>query len=169
MIGLESVYRLMGAMLVGVTVVELRDRANARRFANAMFWGLYAAVFLLGTYLPNVANGALAVAMVLVASIRGVTRTGDGETTEQVRMESARRWGNRLFIPALAIPFVTAGSLWLLKTLASNGRTIVDPKQVTQVAFAFAVVVALVIAMTMLRPALTVPALRNEPRRRRTR
>ena len=42
MITLEFVYMLMGLMLAGVAIVNLRDRASAKRYNNAAFWGLYA-------------------------------------------------------------------------------------------------------------------------------
>lgn len=157
MIGLETVYRLMGLMLVGVTVVELRDRSNARRMWNAAFWGLYAVAFLAGSYLPDVANGALALGMVAVAATRGVARAGEGDTTEQERAAGAARWGNRLFVPALAVPFVTVASLWLLKRLAASGSAVVDPKQTTQLSFALGVIVALTVALVMLRPRAAAP------------
>ena len=64
MISLELIYVLMGAMLLGVALVNAQDR----RYTNAVFWGLYALTFLVGSYLPNAVSGVLVVGMVVVAS-----------------------------------------------------------------------------------------------------
>ncbi len=56
-------------MMAGVAIVNARDRSNPRRFNNTAFWGIYAVTFLVGSYLPDMANGFLVIAMALVASI----------------------------------------------------------------------------------------------------
>jgi len=47
-ITLEFVYWIMGLMVAGVAIVNLRDRTNPKRYNNAIFWGLYAASYLVG-------------------------------------------------------------------------------------------------------------------------
>ena len=68
MITLEHVYWLSGLMMAGVAIVNWRDRSNPRRLNNTAFWGIYAVTFLAGSHLPDLANGFLVIAMVLVAS-----------------------------------------------------------------------------------------------------
>ena len=72
MITLEHIYWLSGLMFAGVAIVNWRDRSNPRRFNNTAFWGVYAVTFLIGSRLPDLANGFLVIVMVLVASIRGL-------------------------------------------------------------------------------------------------
>ena len=132
MITLEHIYWLTGLMMAGVT-------------------------FLAGSYLPDLANGFLVMAMVLVASIRGL---GQGKTesgTREEREAIARRWGNKLFIPALAIPIVTVLGTITLKKITVNSVPLVDLKQVTVISLAVATIVALIIGMVMLRPPLFTP------------
>ena len=151
MISLELLYVLMGAMVGGVALVNLLSRDNPKRFRNALFWGIYAATFLLGSHLTNVVNGTLVNAMVLVASFGGLgqgTPTGSREEREA----AARRWGNRLFVPALLIPGLTLLGTLTLKRVYLAGQPLVDPKQVTLVSLAVATLVALSTAMAMLRP-----------------
>jgi uncharacterized membrane protein len=156
-ITLEHVYWLMGLMLAGVSIVNARDRNNPRRFNNTTFWGIYAVTFLVGSYLPDLANGFLVIAMVLVASIRGLGQ-GKGESrTREEREESARRWGNKLFIPALTIPAVTVFGTVLFKRTTVNGAPLVDLKQVTVISLAIATVVALTVGMIMLKASLAAP------------
>jgi len=106
LITLEHVYWLTGLMMAGVSIVNWRDRSNRRRFNNTAFWGIYAITFLFGSRLPDLASGFLVIAMVLVASIRGLGQ-GVDQSSPEARESSAQRWGNKLFIPALAIPIVT--------------------------------------------------------------
>jgi uncharacterized membrane protein len=156
-ITLEHVYWLSGLMMAGVAVVNWHDRSNARRFNNTAFWGVYAITFLAGSHLPDLANGSLVIAMVLVASIRGLGQGKKESATREEREESARRWGNKLFVPAMAIPLVTVAGTILLKRITIHGAPVVDIKQVTVISLAIATVFALVLGMIMLRPPLLAP------------
>jgi uncharacterized membrane protein len=157
MITLEHIYWLMGVMVAGVAVVNWRDRTNPRRFNNTAFWGIYSITFLVGTYLPDLVSGFLLIAMVLVASIRGLGQGKRENSTREAREASAQRWANKLFIPALAIPFFTVLGTILLKELTIAGTPIVDVKQVTLISLAIATVIALGIGMLMLKPPLSTP------------
>lgn len=157
MITLEHVYWLTGLMMAGVAIVNWRDRSNARRFNNTAFWGVYAITFLVGSHLPDLANGFLVIAMVLVASIRGLGQGTKESATREEREEGARRWGNRLFVPALAIPLVTVVGTLLFKRISIYGTPIVDVKQVTLISLAIATLLALALGMMMLRPPLLAP------------
>jgi len=156
-ITLEHVYWLTGLMMAGVAVVNWRDRSNARRFNNTAFWGVYAITFLTGSHLPDLANGFLVIAMVLFASIRGLGQGKMESATREEREASARGWGNKLFVPALAIPIVTVAGTILFKKITIYGTPLVDPKQVTVISLAIATVFALVLGMIMLRPPLLAP------------
>ncbi|MDB4913442.1 MAG: hypothetical protein JWM95_1086 [Gemmatimonadetes bacterium] len=157
MITLEAVYWIMGLMATGVAVVNVRDPTNPKRYNNTMFWGLYAATFLTGSYLPNFASGCIVVAMVLVGSVGKLGQGSRESQTVEQREASAVRWGNRLFIPALAIPAVTlAGTFWL-KGATLHGTPLVDQKQITSISLGIATLVALVAGVVMLRPPLLAP------------
>ena len=157
MITLEHIYWLSGLMMAGVAIVNWRDRTNPRRLNNTAFWGLYSVTFLVGSLLPDLANGFLVIAMVAVASIRGLGQGKQESATRDEREASARLWGNKLFIPALAIPIFTVLGTVILKRIAINGTPIVDVKQVTVISLAIATVIALAIGMIMLRPPLLTP------------
>lgn len=157
MIGLEAVYRLMGALMLGIAVVSARDASNRRRWNNATFWGLYAVTFLAGSYLPHVVTGCIVIVMVLVASVLKLGQGTREGAPREVREASAAHWGNRLFIPALTIPAVTLFLNWWLRTATWRGAPMADPKQVTLVSLAIATVVALIVGMAMLRPPASAP------------
>ena len=157
MITLEFLYRLMGILTGSAAVINLRDRSNPNRIGNALFWALWTISFLVGTWLPDLANGILILAMVAVATLRGVkSGTGDSTTLAE-RVASARRWGNRLFLPALAVPALTLLANATIGRIVIGGVPLVEPKQVTLVSLGVATLVSLAIGMLMLRPPLRAP------------
>jgi len=157
MITLEHIYWLTGLMMAGVAIVNARDKTNPRRLNNTAFWGIYAVTFLAGSRLPDLVSGFLVIAMVLVASIRGLGQgKKEGATREELEA-SARRWGNRLFIPALTIPLVTVLGTFIFKKITLNGSPLVDVKQVTVISLAIATLIALGVGMAMLKPPLLAP------------
>ena len=157
MIGLEAVYLLMGVMLAGIALVNLFDRADAKRFNKGAFWGIYAITFLFGSHLPDFVDGCLVIAMVLVSSIGGLGRGGPELVTGAEREASAARWGNKLFIPALLVPAVTVAGTIVFKGLRVDGVALVDPSQVTVISLALATLVALAVGMAMMRSPAAAP------------
>jgi uncharacterized membrane protein len=156
-ITLEHIYWLMGLMMAGVAVVNLRDPSNPRRFNNTAFWGIYAVTFLIGSHLSDLVNGFLMIAMALVASIRGLGQGKKESSTRAEREASAQRWGSKLFIPALTIPVVTVLGTLLFKRITIARAPFVDVKQVTVISLAIATLAALAVGMAMLKPPLSAP------------
>ncbi|HEY4132322.1 MAG TPA: DUF979 domain-containing protein [Gemmatimonadaceae bacterium] len=158
MIGVEFVYTLMGIMVAGVAIVNAFDRsADAKRFTNAAFWGIYALTFLASPHLPNFVNGCLVIAMVLVMAIGKLRGAPPESATREERDASARKFGNKLFIPALTIPAVTLLGNEFFKYLTIGGAPLVDLKQVTLIALGLATVVALIVGMILIRPPASAP------------
>ena len=157
MITLEFLYRLMGILTGAAAVINLRDRQNPKRLTNAAFWGFWALSFLFGTYLPDLVNAALILGMVAVATVRGVRATPGESTTLAERVASAQRWGNKLFLPALAVPLVTLAANATIGRITIGGAALVEPKQVTLVSLGLATIVALTLGVLMLRPPLRAP------------
>ena len=151
MITLPMIYALAGLMFATVAVQGALDRANPRRFVSAGFWGLYAVNFLAGSYLPDLANGVLVLAMVALAAA-GLGRGAPPTTTTEQRTAGAARYGNILFIPALLIPGVTLLGSLLLKSVMVAGRPLIEPTQATLISLGLGVVVALAAAIALLRP-----------------
>ena len=157
MITLEFVYALMGVMMAGVAIVNLRDSASKKRYNNAAFWGMYAVTFIAGSRLPSFVNGLLVIGMVLIAAIGKLGGAPPERTTRADREASAAKWGNRLFIPALTIPAVTLLGTLTLKNMHVNGVPLIDGKQVTLISLGFSTIAALAIGMAMLRPPARAP------------
>ena len=157
MITLEFVYVLMGVMMLGIAIVNVRDRSNRKRLNNAAFWGLYGVSFLVGSHLPDFVNGLIVISMVLVMAIGKLAPAPPEAATRAEREASAVKWGNRLFIPALAIPAVTLLGTLTLKSVHLGGAPLIDVKQVTLISLGLATVVALLVGIAMLKPPLGAP------------
>lgn len=154
---LDVIYLLLGLMFAAAAWINFRDRSNPKRLKRALFWALYSATFLFGSWLPPFVVGCLAIGMALLAGIGGLGKSGAVEPTEAGRRAGATRYGNRLFIPALLIPLVTVAGTLLLQNLSVGGKPLVEMKDATLVALGLSVLVALIAGLVMLRQPLAVP------------
>lgn len=157
MITLHWLYILAGAMFAAFAWLSARDRHNAKRFGNALFWALVAVSFWFGDLIGDLGNGILVLAIVAIAGANLLGRGETFSTTIEQRIESARRLGSKLFLPALVIP-VTAffGTLLFTYTPLRNSG-IIDPKSVTLVLLGAGVVIALGVCFVWLKPPLLAP------------
>jgi uncharacterized membrane protein len=150
-IALDYFYVLVGLLFAATAVMNLRDRGNPRRYASALFWGLYALLYLTGERLPPALAGLLMIAMALVAGF-GLVKGGKASAPpEEVRRASAARLGQRLLIPALAIPVVTIIGSTLLKDVRIDTRLLLDPKNLTLVSMGCGAIAALALACWLTR------------------
>lgn len=156
MIRLEAIYLLMGCLTGGIAVVNARDDSNPQRWRNTLFWGIYALLFLVGSYISDLASGILVLAMVATAAA-GLGQGTRETVTQELRAQSARRFGSRLFVPVLVVPVATFAGSIVLKDLTIGGAPLVDPKQVTQIALGIATVLGLLTGLLMLRPPASAP------------
>lgn len=145
-ISIQYLYYLVGIILAITAVMTLRDASNPRRYSAGIFWALYAVVFLVGDTLPSVWVGVIAVAMALIAGFGGVLGGKHQPRTDAQYLESARRLGNKLFIPALAIPLITMVGTLSAKYLMVGGVPLIDPKNTTLVSLGIGCVIALGLA-----------------------
>jgi uncharacterized membrane protein len=157
MLTLEHTYVFAGMVFGAYAVLSITESGEHRRFWRAVFWALFATVFLLGSYIGDMANGALALAIALVGGFGGATR-GHQETVDDAkRIARASRFGNALFVPALIIPATAMIGTVLAKHLAVAGHPILDPKQATVISLAIGVIFAWLATVVWLRPALLAP------------
>jgi uncharacterized membrane protein len=147
----EYFYVLVGLLFAATAFLSARDRSNPRRFTTALFWGLYALVYLLGERIPAAVAGAMMIAMAVVAGV-GLVRGGKAHVPpDEVRRASAARLGNRLPLPALAIPVVTMIGSVGLKDVHIGLQPLLDPKNLTLVSMGCGSIVALALACRVTR------------------
>ncbi|WP_305822404.1 DUF979 domain-containing protein [Massilia brevitalea] len=128
---LQFLYVLVDLLLGTVALLTLLDRGHPRRFTSALFWGLYAFVYLAGDYIPAAAAGAIMIAMALLAGCGLVRQGKHGSLDESTRRASAARLGNKLFLPALVIPIVTVLGATVLKEVRIGDWLLFDQSHLT--------------------------------------
>jgi uncharacterized membrane protein len=149
MIKLEHVYILTGAMFAVFAVGRALDREGPRRWSSTAFWGTYALSFLAGSHLPDLANGIILIVLIVLAA-RGLAPAPESVPIA-ARRAAAGRNGNRLFVPALAIPIVVFLGTLFAKDLRIGTAPLIDPGHATLISLACAVLVALALGYGLLR------------------
>jgi len=157
MIKLSAVYILAGLVFAAFAVLSAMDRGNAKRFGNAAFWGLVSVSFLAGDRLGDLGNGILVLGLATIAGLGLLGRGQPATTSPDERKALASRFGNRLFVPALTLPIVVAFGVLVLKPLEIGGTPLLDPKQATLLSLALAAVIAVGVALILLRQPLISP------------
>jgi len=157
MITLEAVYAIAGLTFAAFAAATALNDLHPKRFANAAFYALLAISFLFGSKLSDLANGMLALGLIVVG---GAWRTGRGPvktTSEAERAERASRYKSFLFVPALVAPFCAFSGSTVLKNLTVGGKPVVDPQAATLVWLFAGIMLGLAINMVAFRPPLVAP------------
>jgi len=141
-LSIQHLYYLVGAILVITAGMTLADASHPKRYSSALFWGLYALVFLIGEQLPPIWVGTGVVVMALIAGFGGVGAGRHRARSAEQYLASAKRLGNQLFMPALAIPLVTVIGTLSAKYLSVGGLPLIDPKNTTLVSLGIGCVIS---------------------------
>ena len=157
MINLHWLYVLAGAVFAAFAIGSALDVTNPKRWGNAIFWGLLAISFWFGDFLGDLGNGVLMLALVGIAGFHLLSKGSKASTTIHQRASFSERYGNRLFLPALVIPFTAFVGTLLFNYTALKDSGLIDPKSVTLVLLGVGVILALAICYAWLKPAATAP------------
>ena len=119
---LKAVYALTGLVLFVFAALNLRDRSNKHRVGTALFWFTLGLIFAAGGALPTWVVGLL---VLLLVGLDGAGRVGRGSGAEKVtdsgQVEAKTTTvGNKIFLPALFIPFVTFAFAIAFRLLGLN-------------------------------------------------
>jgi uncharacterized membrane protein len=150
-LSIQYLYYLVGAVLALTSIATFTDGSNPKRVSSGLFWGLYALVFLVGDQLPPLWVGVGAVAMALIAGFGGVAGGQHKSPSVAEYSASAKRLGNKLFAPALAIPLVTMIGTLSAKHLSIGGVPLLDPKNTTLVSLGVGCVLSLALVCWLTR------------------
>jgi uncharacterized membrane protein len=156
-IGLHWLYVVAGAVFAAFAIGSAIDGSNPKRFGNAAFWGLIAASFWFGDLLGDVANGVLVLVLVAIAGIHLLGRGSKTTTSTEQREHFSIRYRNRLFLPALVIPFTAFIGTLLFNFTPLKASGLIDSKAVTLVLLGLGVIIALAVCYLWLRPPLFAP------------
>ncbi len=149
MLTLTHLYWLVGAIMALVAMLTLLDASHPRRFRSGLFWLCYAAIFIVGDWMPNALVGALVIGMALLAGLGGLAAGPYQALSEEKQLQSLQRIGKKLFIPALAIPGVTLVLVLVMGQLPALDWF--DPKNLTLLSLGVACLLAFGIACYLTR------------------
>jgi uncharacterized membrane protein len=152
MINLHCLYVLAGAVFAGFAIGSVRDATNPKRWGNGLFWALVTVSFWFGDFLGDIGNGVLVLMLVATAGLNLLGRGSGESSTIEERERLSERYGNRLFLPALIIPFTAFVGTLLFNYTALKGLQIIDPKAVTLVLLGIGVIIATATCYLWLRP-----------------
>jgi uncharacterized membrane protein len=151
-INLHWLYIFAGVVFATFALGSARDESNPKRWGNTAFWSLLTVSLWFGDFLGDIGNGVLVLALVAVAGTHLLGRGSKESTTVEQRERFSECYGNRLFLPALIIPFTAfVGTLLFNYTPLKNGG-LIDPKSVTLVLLGAGVIIALIACYVWLRP-----------------
>ena len=151
LISIDLVYYLIGIIVLLIAVMSWRDVSNPKRIATALFWFLFGVSFLFGDLMLMYLGKAITyrvvgVTVLLMAAIAGANLLGAGKRPNDetaARRQSAATLGNKLFIPALAIPAITVLLAIFGKQLQIGSTYLLDQKNLTLASLVIAVFAAL--------------------------
>ena len=152
MITVHWLYIFAGAVFVSFAIGSARDVANRKRWGNAAFWSLLAASFWFGDLLGDIGNGVLVLALVALAGAHLLGRGTGQSTSEDERQRFSERFGNKLFLPALIIPFTAFIGTLLFTYTPIRDSGLIEAKSVTLVLLGVGVIIALLACYAWLRP-----------------
>jgi uncharacterized membrane protein len=152
MITMHWLYLFAGAVFASFGLSSARDASNPKRWGNSAFWLLVAFSFWFGDLLGDVGNGILVLALVALAGFHLLGRSSAQSTTVEERQRFSERYGNKLFLPALIIPFTAFIGTLLFNYTPLKNSGLIDPKSVTLVLLGVGVIVALIVCYLWLRP-----------------
>ena len=152
MINMHWLYILAGAVFASFAVSSARDASNPKRWGNAAFWLLVAVSFWFGDLLGDIGNGVLVLALVALAGFHLLGRGTSESTTVEERQGFSERYGNKLFLPALIIPFTAFIGTLLFNYTPLKDSGLIEEKSVTLVLLGVGVIVALIVCYAWLRP-----------------
>ena len=158
-ISLQVVFYLIGIVVMLIAFMSWRDASNPRRWSSGLFWFLFGSVFIagdamqasLGKPLTYRIVGGIVLILALIAGCKGL---GTGQHTQNMTARLRSRIeaiGKKIFLPALAIPFITviltlAGKHWQLA-----GWPLLDQSNLTLASLVLASLCALAAACWLSR------------------
>jgi uncharacterized membrane protein len=152
MINLHWLYVLAGTVFATFAIGSARDDSNPKRWGNTAFWLLLTISLWFGDFLGDVGNGILVLVLVAVAGMHLLGRGSRESTTLPERERFSERYGNKLFLPALIIPFTAFVGTLLFNYTPLKDSGLIDPKSVTLVLLGAGVIIALITCYAWLKP-----------------
>lgn len=100
---LEVMYCIIGLISIYVAFKNLKDKENKNSVGSFVFWFDLGLMFVLGKWLPALADGILLIILVLPPIFKKVSPGNEPEPTLEEMEQNNKKIGSKVFIPAVCI------------------------------------------------------------------
>ena len=100
---LQVFYVLVGLLMYLVAFNVAKDNTHKTRIGTTLFWAILGTIFAFGTLIPGTVVGALLVVIGILTATKQVNRGKVNVPTPEFSAESAKKLGNKVFIPSIVI------------------------------------------------------------------
>lgn len=100
---LEIIYVIAGMIAIIAGYFAYRDKAHRARIQTGLFWLVLGIIFIFGKVIPAKVIGGMIVFLGVLTATKRVIPGSLEIVNEEFRLKAAKKIGNKLFIPALAI------------------------------------------------------------------
>lgn len=151
---INQFYIIVGVLLATIAIFTLLDKNHPKRVSSGIFWLIYALIFIVGNWLPDALVGMMVIVMAFLAGSGKVIGGKHQQPDLTQRQRDAKRFGNKLFIPALTIPLMAIVATLLPKGFSIGSLQLIDPKSATIIGVGLGCILALFIGalITKSRP-----------------
>lgn len=154
LLSIQVVFYLIGIIVMAIAWMSVRDRSNPKRYTTGLFWFLFGIGFLFGdamvaTLGKPLSYKILGIIVMLLALIAGSNLLGSGQYQTHAEWDKAafaRKFKNKLFLPAIAIPIITVILSSIGKDLRIGDYFLLDQKNLTLACLTIACLISLIYA-----------------------
>lgn len=100
---LTIIYAIIGLVCISLSVFALRSNEQQAKVGTALFWSILGIIFIFGDWIPANIVGVLIIAMAVLSATKQVKVESFKTSSEQFKLDSAEKIGNKLFVPALVL------------------------------------------------------------------
>ncbi|WP_278473676.1 DUF979 domain-containing protein [Turicibacter sanguinis] len=100
---LTIIYAIIGLVCISLSVFALRSNEQQAKVGTALFWSILGIIFIFGDWIPANIVGVLIIAMAALSATKQVKVGSFKTSSEQFKLDSAEKIGNKLFVPALVL------------------------------------------------------------------
>ncbi|AIL32233.1 DUF979 domain-containing protein [Basilea psittacipulmonis] len=146
---LDHFYILTGIILALIALFSFLDKHHPKKWGNGLFWLLLAVLYVFGDVIPSLYAGLIVIFMIVLAGCKLMGVGKYHELSEQEREAKSQTIANKIFIPALLIPFVTLILALGFSHLTLSGIPLMQSKPSsapTLISLALACIIAAIVA-----------------------
>lgn len=106
---LEIFYILVGLLMYLVSFFVFKDKTHQTRLGTTVFWAILGSIFVFGSYIPGTVVGVMLLILGVLTATKQVNVGKVNMPDHQFTVEQAKRLGNKIFLPSVAIALIVVG------------------------------------------------------------